>query len=50
MTKAVLGSGHASHIIVFFFFFFNFIFKLYITVLVLPNIKMNPILFKTTLK
>ena len=23
-------------------FFFNFIFKLYITVLVLPNIKMNP--------
>ena len=23
------------------FFFFNFIFKLYITVLVLPNIKMN---------
>ena len=25
-----------------FFFFFNFIFKLYITVLVLPNIKMNP--------
>ena len=30
--------------IVFFFFFFNFIlfFKLYIIVLVLPNIKMNP--------
>ena len=28
----------------FFFFFltFNFIFRLYITVLVLPNIKMNP--------
>ena len=26
----------------FFFFFFNFIFKLYIIVLVLPNIKMNP--------
>ena len=25
-----------------FFFFFNFIFKLYIIVLVLPNIKMNP--------
>ena len=24
------------------YFFFNFIFKLYITVLVLPNIKMNP--------
>ena len=24
------------------FFFFNFIFKLYIIVLVLPNIKMNP--------
>ena len=26
----------------FVFFFFNFIFKLYIIVLVLPNIKMNP--------
>ena len=26
----------------FLFFFFNFIFKLYIIVLVLPNIKMNP--------
>ena len=26
----------------FFFFFFYFIFKLYITVLDLPNIKMNP--------
>ena len=25
-----------------FVFFFNFIFKLYIIVLVLPNIKMNP--------
>ena len=25
-----------------FFFFLNFIFKLYIIVLVLPNIKMNP--------
>ena len=28
--------------IVYFFFLFYFIFKLYITVLVLPNIKMNP--------
>ena len=26
-----------------FFFYFNFIFKLYIIVLVLPNIKMNPL-------
>ena len=26
----------------FYFIFFNFIFKLYIIVLVLPNIKMNP--------
>ena len=33
------SSPFSSH---FYFFFFNFIFKLYITVLVLPNIKMNP--------
>ena len=30
------------HQILFFFYFINFIFKLYIIVLVLPNIKMNP--------
>ena len=29
----------------FFFFFFYFIFKLYITVLVFPNIKMNPMIW-----
>ena len=29
-------------IFIYLFFFFNFIFKLYKTVLVLPNIKMNP--------
>ena len=34
---------HASYVVFFFFFFFfNFIFKLYIILLVLPNIKMNP--------
>ena len=33
------ADGHLSY---FQFFFFNFIFKLYIIVLVLPNIKMNP--------
>ena len=33
---------HQSGIFAFFFFKFYFIFKLYIIVLVLPNIKMNP--------
>ena len=44
------GMATHSSILFFFFssvvfllpFFFNFIFKLYIIVLVLPNIKMNP--------
>ena len=44
--KDLLEKGMATHssILFFFFytFFFNFIFKLYIIVLVLPNIKMNP--------
>ena len=33
---------HALSLFIFFFFKFYFIFKLYITVLDLPNIKMNP--------
>ena len=46
-SGAIFVSAHSTerelHIIFFFFFFkFYFIFKLYITVLDLPNIKMNP--------
>ena len=37
-----LEKGKVTHSSILFFFFFNFIFKLYIIVLVLPNIKMNP--------
>ena len=38
----VLTSGGRNYVLPSFFFFFNFIFKLCIIVLVLPNIKMNP--------
>ena len=48
-TKVVWKFSKSQHqandrcsIYFFFFIFFNFIFKLYIIVLVLPNIKMNP--------
>ena len=39
-SEAFISMSIHDHFI--FFFFLNFIFKLYITVLVLPNIKMNP--------
>ena len=38
VNRKILGRNPLSK----FFFFFNFIFKLYIIVSVLPNIKMNP--------
>ena len=40
MVPSLQSASEGS--VVFCFFFFNFIFKLYIIVLVLPNIKMNP--------
>ena len=40
ISHEVMGAD--AMIFVFFSFFSNFIFKLYIIVLVLPNIKMNP--------
>ena len=47
LHESAISAGHPLHLFNLFcqmnsLFFFNFIFKLYIIVLVLPNIKMNP--------
>ena len=42
LSLSALVGGFSVHLFIYLFLKFYFIFKLYIIVLVLPNIKMNP--------